>query len=74
MQYTIVLEPNEDGGFTACCVEIPGTVCQGANKGEALARLKEAIRKVQQARQAVMHRLIQSLSSEIIRIEVADTA
>ncbi len=74
MQYTIVLEPNDGGGFTARCVEIPGTVCQGANKGEALARLKEAIGQVQQAQQADLHRTIQSLSSEIIRIEVADAA
>jgi predicted RNase H-like HicB family nuclease len=74
MQYTIVLETNEEGGFAARCVEIPGTVYQGANKGEALARLKEAIGQVQQARQADLHRTIQSLSSEIIRIEVADAA
>jgi predicted RNase H-like HicB family nuclease len=74
MQYTIVLEPNECGGFTARCVEIPGTVCQGANKGEALARLKEAIGQVQQAQLADLHRTIQSLSSEIIRIDVAEAA
>ena len=74
MQYTIVLEPNDAGGFAARCVEIPGTVCQGANKGEALARLKEAIGQVQQAQQADLHRTIQSLSSEIIRIDVADAA
>ncbi|WP_292423229.1 type II toxin-antitoxin system HicB family antitoxin [Methanoregula sp.] len=74
MQYTIVLEPSDEGGFTARCVEIPGPVCQGANKGEALARLKEAIGEVQQAWEADLHRTIQSLSSEIIRIDVADAA
>jgi predicted RNase H-like HicB family nuclease len=74
MQYTIVLEPNDEGGFAARCVEIPGPVCKGANKGEALARLKEAIGKVQQAWHADLHRTIQSLSSEIIRIDVADGA
>ncbi|MFA6364317.1 type II toxin-antitoxin system HicB family antitoxin [Methanoregula sp.] len=74
MQYTIVLEPNEEGGFAARCVEIPGPVCQGANKGEALARLKVAIGEVQQAWAADLHRTIQSLSSEIIRIKVADAA
>ena len=74
MQYTIVFEPNDEGGFTARCVEIPGTVCKGADKGEALARLKEAIGQVQQAWQADLHRMIKSLSSEIIRIDVAEAA
>jgi len=74
MQYTIVLEPDDCGGFTARCVELPGTVCQGANKGEALDRLKEAIGQVQLAQQADLHRTIQSLTSEIIRIDVADAA
>jgi predicted RNase H-like HicB family nuclease len=72
MQYTIVLEPGDAGGFAARCVELPGTVCHGADKGEALSRLKEAIGQVQQAWEADLHRTIQSLSSEIIRIEVAD--
>jgi predicted RNase H-like HicB family nuclease len=74
MQYTIVLEPIADGGFFARCVELPGTVCQGANKAEALARLKEAIGQVQQAQNEDLHRTIQSLSSEIIKIDVAETA
>jgi predicted RNase H-like HicB family nuclease len=72
MQYTTVLGPNDEGGFTARCVEIPGTICQGANKGEALARLKEAIKRVQQAQHADLHRTIRSLSYEIIKIDVAD--
>lgn len=74
MQYTIVLEPGEDGGFAARCVEIPGIVCEGASKGEALDRLKEAIGQVQEAQKADLHKTIQSLSSEIIKIEMADAA
>jgi len=74
MQYTIVLEPGDSGGFAARCVELPGTVCHGADKKEALARLKKAIRKVQQAWKADLHHAIRSLSSDIIRIELAETA
>lgn len=74
MQYTIVLDPNNDGGFTARCVEIPGTVTTGTNKGEALARLKDAIGRVRQAYNEELHRTIQSVTSEIIKIDVADTA
>jgi len=73
MQYTIVLEPGE-GGYTARCVEIPGAVCKGANKGEALARLKNEIGQVQQAQYEELHRTIQSVTSEIIKIDVADAA
>lgn len=74
MQYTIVFDPIADGGFFARCVELPGTICQGANKAEALARLKEAIRRVLQAQNEDLHRTIRSLSSEIIKIDVAEAA
>lgn len=74
MQYTIVLDPNENGGFTARCVEIPGTICHGADKTEALDRLRDAIGRVQQAQQEELHRTIQSITSEIIKIDVADAA
>lgn len=74
MQYTIVLDPDGCGGFTARCVEIPGTVCLGANKGEALVRLRDAIKRVQQARYEELQWMIQSVTSEIIKIDVADTA
>jgi predicted RNase H-like HicB family nuclease len=73
MQYTIVLEPDERG-YTARCVEIPGAVCRGANKGEALAQLRDEIGQVQQIQYEELQRTIQSLTSEIIRIEVADAA
>ncbi|HVP96822.1 type II toxin-antitoxin system HicB family antitoxin [Methanoregula sp.] len=72
MQYTIVLEPGDGGGFAARCVELPGTVCHGADKSEALTRLRAAIGQVQLAWEADLHQTIQSLSSEIIRIEVAE--
>jgi len=74
MQYTIVLEPGDSGGFAARCVELPGTVCHGADKKEALSRLKRAIRNVQKVWKADLHKAIRSLSSEIIRIEVVETA
>ena len=74
MQYTIVFEPNDGRGFTARCVEIPGTVCEGVDKADALARLRKAIGQMQLEWQADLRRTIQSLSSEIIRIDVAEAA
>ena len=42
MRYTAVLEPAEEGGFVAKCVELP-VATEGETKEEALANLKEAI-------------------------------
>ncbi len=43
MKYTVILEPQEVGGFTARCVELPGAISQGETKTEALENAKEAI-------------------------------
>ena len=43
MKYTVVLEPQEEGGFTVQCVELPGAISQGETKEEALINIKEAI-------------------------------
>ena len=46
MRYTVVLEPQEEGGFTVLCVEIPGAISQGETREEALANIREAIELV----------------------------
>jgi len=46
MKYTVVLEPQEEGGFAVRCVEIPGAISQGETRKEALANIKEAIELV----------------------------
>jgi predicted RNase H-like HicB family nuclease len=74
MQYTIVLEPHDRGGYIARCVEVPGTVGYGETKGEAISRIREAIALVQKSRNEELHDVIHAVSSEIIRIEVADAA
>jgi predicted RNase H-like HicB family nuclease len=73
MQYTIVLEP-QDTGYIARCVEIPGAIGHGDSRGEALARIREAIELVQKTRHDELHTLIHEVRSEIIKIEVADAA
>lgn len=42
MKYTIILEPQEEGGFTARCVEIPGAISEGETMTEALQNVREA--------------------------------
>lgn len=43
MKYTIILEKEEEGGYSAQCLELPGAVSQGETKEEALRNIKEAI-------------------------------
>jgi predicted RNase H-like HicB family nuclease len=44
MQYTVVLEPDEEGqGFTVRVPALPGCVTEGRTRKEALANAREAI-------------------------------
>ena len=43
MKLTIVLEPQQEGGFTAYVPSLPGCVSQGETKEEAVKNIKEAI-------------------------------
>jgi len=74
MHYTIITESHESGGFSARCVEIPSARGYGSSQGEALARIKEAIEVVREAQNAELAKTIASVHSEIIKIEVADSA
>jgi predicted RNase H-like HicB family nuclease len=43
MKLKVVLEPSEEGGFTAYVPSLPGCISEGETKEEALANIKEAI-------------------------------
>ena len=43
MKLTIVLEPQEEGGFTAYVPSLPGCISEGDTKEEAIENIKEAI-------------------------------
>ncbi len=43
MKLTIVLEPQEEGGFTAYVPSLPGCISQGDTKEESIKNIKEAI-------------------------------
>ena len=46
MEYTVILEAAEEGGFTAHCEELPAAISEGDTKEEALENIKEAIELV----------------------------
>jgi len=43
MKLTIVLEPQEEGGFTAYVPSLQGCISEGNTKEEAVQNIKEAI-------------------------------
>jgi predicted RNase H-like HicB family nuclease len=43
MKLKIILEPSEEGGFTALVPSLPGCISEGDSKEEALANIQEAI-------------------------------
>ena len=46
MKYTIILEKEEEGGYSAQCLELPGAISQGETKEEARNNIREAIEAV----------------------------
>jgi predicted RNase H-like HicB family nuclease len=40
----IVLEPSDEGGYTALVPALPGCISEGDNREEALSNIQEAIR------------------------------
>ena len=43
MKLTVILEPQEEGGFTVYVPSLPGCISEGDSKEEALENIKEAI-------------------------------
>ncbi len=43
MKVRVVLEPSDEGGYTAVVPSLPGCISEGETKDEALANIKEAI-------------------------------
>jgi predicted RNase H-like HicB family nuclease len=43
MKFTVILAPEEDGGYSVICPAVPGCVSQGESLDEALANIRKAI-------------------------------
>ena len=43
MNLQIILEPSEEGGYTAIVPALPGCISEGDSKEEAIQNIKEAI-------------------------------
>jgi predicted RNase H-like HicB family nuclease len=49
MKLQVVLEPSEEGGFTASVPSLPGCISEGETREEALRNIREAIELVPRA-------------------------
>lgn len=54
-RFTALLEPAEEGGYVAKCVELP-VATEGRDKEEAIKNIKEAIRGYLEVRAQVLGR------------------
>ena len=43
MKLQVVLEPSEEGGFTASVPSLPGCISEGDTREEALRNIREAV-------------------------------
>lgn len=69
MKYTIILEKEEEGGYSAQCLELPGAISQGESKEEAIENIKVAIELVLETLNLETKRL--SKVNEISRVELS---
>ncbi len=44
LNYRVILEPAEEGGFTVTVPSLPGCISEGDTKEEALENIKDAIK------------------------------
>ncbi len=67
MNIKVILEPSEDGGYTAIVPGLPGCISEGDTREEALANIKEAI---QLYVEPVEDDLSASVGADIVEIAV----
>jgi antitoxin HicB len=69
--YSVILEPQEGGGFTVLVPALPEVITEGENEQEALANAEEAIRAIVEYRQEQGIALPSDARPEIRRVTIA---
>ncbi len=69
--FSVILEPQPDGGFTVLVPALPEVVTEGDTEDEALASAEEAIRAVLEYRLAHGLEIPPDASPEIRRVTIA---
>lgn len=69
MDFLVVLEKQEEGGFTAYVPALPGCISQGETKAETIKNIKEAISLyLEETEKSSLKKLMKSIS--IIKADV----
>jgi antitoxin HicB len=71
LSFSVILEPQEDGGFTALVPALPEVVTEGDTEEEALLNAQEAIRAVLDYRRDHGIAIPADAQPEIRRVTVA---
>lgn len=69
--FSVILEPQEEGGFTVLVPALPEVVTEGDTEAEALANVEEAIRAVLNYRRDNGLAIPADMPPEIRRVTVA---
>ena len=71
MKFTVVLQPETDGGYSVVCPVIPGCASQGDSLKEALSNIREAILLCLEVREEE-HLALPSETPEMIAREIQE--
>lgn len=74
MQYTILIMPQEEGGYTVQCLELPGAISEGETVEEALDSITEAIELLLDVLRDDMKDKLALSTTRITRIEIANVS
>jgi antitoxin HicB len=69
--FSVILEPQEEGGFTVLVPALPEVVTEGDNEQEALANVEEAIRAIVMYRRDNGIPIPSDVDPEVRRVTVA---
>jgi predicted RNase H-like HicB family nuclease len=72
LKYTVILIPEEEGGYSVEVPALPGCYTQGGNRDEAIAMVKEAIELYLESCKAHGEPIPQESGVESLTIEIGE--
>jgi predicted RNase H-like HicB family nuclease len=70
MNYTVILNREDDGGFSAVVPALPGCVSQGDSRPETMRNIREAIELYLEELRAAGEAIPSEVAREIVEISV----
>lgn len=67
-RFSVILREEQEGGYSAQCVELPGAISEGKTKKEALENIREAIQGYLEAFPEEKERL--QLRKEVVQVSI----